>query len=145
MTDKTKRDIAIETVKRLLNELPGQLADINFSENKYEYVINVVPRSEHHCKFWMGFSTYGTYDLCFGHGMAFEELLLDEFPPKDVINAILRGNVQETTWALFGIFFKRVGMLTLESGIVLTDNILFLPIGFLSKKRCKKLVYQAYL
>lgn len=144
MTNKTNRDIAIESVKSQLGMLSNQLANIRFVENKYEYCIEVIPKLENYCGFWMGFSSYGTYDLCFGHGMAFEELQLDEFPPKDVTKAILQGNVQETVWTLFGMTHKAFGMLTLANGNVLTDKAILTPLGHFSIGHRKNVVYKAY-
>jgi hypothetical protein len=138
-------EAAIRSVKAFLSTLPPQVADIQFDEDQYEYRIDVRPKSKRHCKFWLGFSSYGTYGLCFGHGLAFEDIPLNEFPPEEVVRAILDGRVHEMVSRRFGMVVKCVGEITLYDGRILSDLAILFPFGNIRVwRRDEEYVYTSY-
>jgi len=139
-----KRDVAITTVMKVLRTIGEGIADVELSEDEYEYRINVIPRARHHCQFWLGFSTYGTYGLCFGHGLRFEDLSLEEFPPAMVVEAILNGRVRETIWSRGGQVLKSKGDIALQDGRTLSDTGILTLTGSLRLGDPTEIAYVSY-
>ncbi len=138
------RDVAVSRVKALLETLPEQVVEIVLDWGRYEYRIEVVPKLPNRCRFSLAISNYGTYGLCFGHGLAFEDVPLDEFPPEEVVAAILHGRVREELWSIFGWVVKVAGRITLFDGRTLEDKAFLSLIGILGVGKKTDLTYSAY-
>lgn len=135
---------SILEIKKLISSVPKDMANIAIEEDEYEYRIDVSPYSEHLCKFWLGFSTYNTFGLCFGHGLAFEEISNDDFPAYDVVKAILEGRVQETVWISSGKNLKSEGVISLSDGRVLKDKAIMSIRGIFNIGTRKQIKYSSY-
>lgn len=142
-----KRNSAISSVKNLLAKIPEYIAKVSLEEDRYEYRIGVKPSSEDCCPFLMAFSTYDTYGLYFGHGLAFDDLPLSEFPPDVVAISILQGEVRESVRTLFGKTIMTSGVIALPGGRHLTDKAFLTPLCLLKVfgvGSVKDIVYSAY-
>lgn len=116
----------IKKIRDLLEKIPNEIAEITYCDKDYEYAIDVAPKESIYCNFWIGFSRYGTYGLCFGHGLAFEDIDCIEVPVEDVVKAILAGQVRETKYTSLGVLTKVVGTIQLNDEEFLKDTNLML-------------------
>jgi len=133
----------IQSVIRELKSIPDDVASWREEEGREEYRVIVEPKDEDRCKFWLGFGTYGTYGLCFGHGLAFEDLRVDEFPPAQVVQSILAGRVSESVWEIAGGIAKAQGRITMGDGRQLEDIAWHFPALPPFAKR-RDISYRAY-
>lgn len=123
--------VDMKYLRNLLERIPADLVDVHYDENDYECNVNVVPKGETCCPFWVGISSYGTYGLCFGRGLSFEDISSKEVPLIEVVQAILNGNVRESEYRSFGFVTKIKGEIFVNDKITLTDTRFYI-MGFLN-------------
>jgi hypothetical protein len=139
------RKETIDEVKRLVSAIPSDVGRVVLGEDQYEFKIEVLPKSPRHCNFTLMFSTYGTYGLCFGNGLAFEDILVDEYPPKDVVQAIMQGKVRETVWRAGHKVTKSVGEIQLADGRLLRDSAFLSVRGNLGIGQKEQVSYEPFI
>lgn len=136
---------SVDNVRSLLSSIPAAAAKVTFDEDQYELKLDVVANFERHCSFSLTFSRYGTYGLCFGHGLAFEDLSPDSFPPTMVVQAILQGRVRETLWKVGKRVTRSEGEIQLDNGRTLKDRALLTFLGIFGIGRKHSVSYEKYV
>ena len=135
----------LQWIRQKLLALEPAVAEVFTTRNSHEEIIEVVPRRPGACRFWIGMPASPrdtiTYGLGFGHGLAFEDIDPAVIAPSEVIDAIVAGDVTEITYRLFGMKTKIVGMISLESGRIIEECRVILPLPHSASAR---LSYESY-
>lgn len=134
----------IAEVRRILGKISSTDASVREERDVHEHRMIVEPRHPDLCQFSVSFGTYGSYTLCFGHGLAFEEIEISEFSPVEVVTAIMAGNAREATWELGRRVTRSRGRLVLADGRTLGDLAILSVLGLLKIGRRRERHYRAY-